>query len=195
MAKTVEELKEAYEEVIDVMDLKETVKGKKVPVSVPEDADEAYLTGKLLEAIDMIEAGDKFTDETQAVLDDLKTPAEEVEEVKPVRGAKKAAKPAKEEDADAPAEKKPKGKKPEKAGEPGKPGIIQTIADLVRNSGKGGISKADILAELQESFPGRDAKSMTNTINVQLPARLNKEKFLVKKLENGNYTFAGELSK
>lgn len=192
MAKTLDELKEAYLEVIDVMDLKETVKGKKVPLTIPDDVDEDYLKEKLILAIGMIEEGDKFTDETQEVFDELDVP-EEMEEVKPVRGGKaKAAKPAKEEakEDDAPAEKKPKGKKPEKAGEPGKPGIIATIVSLIEGAGKKGISKQAILKELQADFPGRDEKSMKNTINVQVPARIRKERFELVKLENGNFAKA-----
>lgn len=185
-----DELKEAYEEVIEVMNLTETVKGKKVPVSVPKDADEDYLKDKLVIAVGMIEPGDKFTEETQAVLDEFAEPA--AEEVKPVRGAKagKATKAAKEEvaEGDAPVEKKPKGKKPEKAGEPGKPGIIATIRTLLKESGPKGLSKEQIVEELLEAFPGRDATSLKNTCNVQIPSRINKEcDFKIEKLENGNY--------
>ena len=176
MKNTVEELKEAYEEMIEVMNLTETKKGKKVPVTVPEDADEAYLVEKLKEAIGWIEKDDKFTDETQAVIDNLQNPEED----------------APEEEV---AEKKPKGKKPEKAGEPGKPGIIATIAQLIKDSGKAGISKEDILKELVEQFPDREETSMKNTVNVQIPARIQKERFLLKKLENGNWTYLGELKK
>ena len=195
MKNTVEELKEAYEEMIEVMNLTETKKGKKVPVTVPEDADEAYLVEKLNEAIGWIEKDDKFTDETQAVIDNLQNPEEDAPEeevaTKPTRGAKKPAPAAKEKVA----EKKPKGKKPEKAGEPGKPGIIATIAQLIKDSGKAGISKEDILKELVEQFPDREETSMKNTVNVQIPARIQKERFLLKKLENGNWTYLGELKK
>jgi len=84
----------------------------------------------------------------------------------------------------APAEKveKPKGPKKE-AG----PGIIKTIISLIEKAGKKGISKETILAELIEAFPDREEKSMKNTINVQVPARISKEKFELGKTEDGKY--------
>ncbi|MFA5652428.1 MAG: hypothetical protein WC933_03620, partial [Candidatus Paceibacterota bacterium] len=84
----------------------------------------------------------------------------------------------------APAKKveKPKGPKKE-AG----PGIIKTIISLIEKAGKKGISKETILAELIEAFPDREEKSMKNTINVQVPARISKEKFELGKTEDGKY--------
>jgi hypothetical protein len=84
----------------------------------------------------------------------------------------------------APAEKveKPKGPKKE-AG----PGIIKTIITLIEKAGKKGITKEAILAELLETFPEREEKSMKNTINVQVPSRISKEKFELGKTEDGKY--------
>lgn len=186
MAKaTKEELVEAYEEIIEVMDLKENKK----PIVVDLDAEDDFLINKITEAWKLKEAGDKFTDETVATVEGLLEPAEEVAPARGKSKASKVTKAAKEEakEDDAPAEKKPKGKKPEKAGEPGKPGIIATIVSLIEAAGKKGISKEAILKELQADFPGRDEKSMKNTINVQVPARISKEKFKLVKLENGNF--------
>ncbi len=68
------------------------------------------------------------------------------------------------------------------------PGVISTIFTLVNDSGKTGISKADILAKLVEMFPDRAADGMEKTINVQLPSRMSKERGVeIKKLESGNF--------
>jgi len=127
---------------------------------------------------------DEFTEATQAVLDELDEEEEEVEE-------EEAEEAEEEEVEEKPAKKasKKEGKKsaPKKAGEPGKPGIIATIVALVEGSGKKGITKEEILAELVANFPDRSEDSMKNTINVQVPARINKEKFPVKKLEGNRY--------
>ena len=80
--------------------------------------------------------------------------------------------------------KKLTGKKAEKKG----PGVISTIFTLVSDSGKTGISKADILAKLVEMFPDRAEDGMEKTINVQLPSRMSKERgVVIKKLEDGNF--------
>jgi len=85
------------------------------------------------------------------------------------------------------------GKKTEKsAGKPAekkekKPGVITTIVGLIENSKRTGISKEDILARLKEVFPDREEKSMKNTINVQVPNRITKEKFPVEKTKAGAY--------
>lgn len=103
--------------------------------------------------------------------------------------------PTKEKEKKNPEKKEKKetgsrqGKSPAiaKAGEPGKPGIIATIVDLVAKSGKKGISKAEILESLKEDFPDRSEQSMKNTINVQVPARINKERFKVVKVGEDRY--------
>lgn len=189
MAKvTVEELRDAYEEMIDVMDLTEDKK----PIEVPEDADEDYLTDKIKKAMEYIDPKiDKFSEDTQVILDSL---MEEKEE-KPIRKGKAVKKVVEVEEPETKEEvpeEKPakKGKRPEKAGEPGKPGIIATIAEMIEKSGKKGVTKAEILAELVEQFPNRPEESMKHTINVQIPARINKEKFPLKKLEGGRYAKA-----
>lgn len=182
---TVDELRDAYQEMIDVMDLTENKK----PIVVPDDVDEDYLTTKIKKAVEYIDPKiDKFSEETQAILDSF---AEEKEE-KPVRKGKAVKKVVEEPETEPEKEEKPtkKGKKPEKAGEPGKPGIIATIAEMIEKSGKKGVTKAEILAELMERFPNRPEQSMKNTINVQVPARIQKEKFPLKKLEGGYYAKA-----
>jgi hypothetical protein len=172
------------------MDLTENKK----PIEVPEDADEEYLTEKIKKAMDYIDPKtDKFSKKTVAVLDELSedAPAKEEKAPEPVTRKKAGKKVEEVADADeeAPAPKK-KGKRPEKAGEPGKPGIIATIAKLIEDSGKKGVTKDEILETLKEEFPDRNEQSMKNTINVQVPARINKEKFALKKLEGNRYAKA-----
>lgn len=116
-----------------------------------------------------------------------KEEAEEVEEEEDEKPAKKSAKKEEKKPAakkEAPAKKKEKG-----------PGVIQTIADLIEGAGKKGISKDDILKELEETFPDKALDSMKGTINVQVPNRISKERFLVERLENGNYRKAEEVEK
>jgi outer membrane biosynthesis protein TonB len=112
-------------------------------------------------------------------------PAEEDEQEEAPK-SKAKAKPAKEEKT----EKADKPKQLKKAGEPGKPGVIATIASLIEKSGKKGITKDEILEELKEQFPDRPVDSMKATINVQLPARISKEKFELKKLDGGKWAKA-----
>lgn len=106
-------------------------------------------------------------------------PEDEEEEEKPTKKADK--KPAKKEAAPVKKEKKEKG-----------PGVIQTIADLIENSGEKGISKDKILEKLEKVFPDKALDSMKGTINVQVPNRISKERFLIERLENGNYRKAAE---
>lgn len=78
-------------------------------------------------------------------------------------------------------------KKAEKKSGTKTPGVIASIVSCIEKSGKKGITKEEILEKLIDLFPDREAKSMINTINVQVPNRINKEKFPVEKLKNGNY--------
>lgn len=90
---------------------------------------------------------------------------------------------------EAPAPKKndkksePKKEAPAKkrgSATPGKgPGVLAAIQEIVTAATAKEPAKKDaILAELVKRFPDRDEKSMKNTINVQLPARMAKEKNL-----------------
>ena len=68
------------------------------------------------------------------------------------------------------------------------PGVIATILTLVRDSGKSGITKDQMLDKLVEMFPDRAKEGMSKTINVQLPGRMNKEKGVnIKKTEKGAF--------
>lgn len=175
-------LRAAAKEVNDVV-------GVEPPINTKASVSE--LIEKLKEAKETVidPEQDEFTEATQAVLDELDEPQEEAKA--PTRKPKPA--PVKEEEEEEEEEEKPAKKEgakkegPKKAGEPGKPGIIATIVSLIEESGKKGITKAEILKELVDRFPERSEDSMKNTINVQVPARINKEKFPVKKLEGDRY--------
>jgi len=88
--------------------------------------------------------------------------------------------------------KREKVKKERKAGGkrgPG-PGIIATIFEFVsKATAKSPVKKDDILAHLKEKFPEREEKSMSATINVQLPGRMAREKNIniVKNAEGAFY--------
>jgi DNA-binding transcriptional regulator YhcF (GntR family) len=173
------------------------------------DVKEPELLEQVKEAIEALTPEDKLTKPTQAVIDEItgKTPAkkevaekpaakmkiveadseEEVEEEKqPVKKptAKKAVMPAKKETLTKKevAEKPAKKEKKEKG-----PGVIATIVKCVEKAGKKGISKEDILEVLTETFPDKNPDSMKNTINVQVPARITKERFAVEKTKDGLY--------
>lgn len=94
----------------------------------------------------------------------------------------KVENPTKEKTPKEPKEKKEKGKKG--------PGIIETIAHTIEKAGKKGVSKEDILKVLVEKFPDKEEKSMKATINVQVPGRISKERFPVKKVGEANYAKA-----
>ncbi len=66
-------------------------------------------------------------------------------------------------------------------------GVIATIVNCIEKAGKKGISKEEILAVLVEAFPDRPADSMKNTINVQVPNRITKERWPVSVVTAGFY--------
>lgn len=84
-------------------------------------------------------------------------------------------------------EKVDKSEKKEKKAKKVGGGVIAKIAELITAAGKKGITKEAILAELAKEFPDREEKSMKNTLNVQLPNRMSKEKFPVGKTEAGAF--------
>lgn len=109
---------------------------------------------------------------------------EEVEEKPKKKVGKKSTKEPVKKGTAKPKEKK---KIPTKQSGKNGMGIIQTIVNCVEKAGKKGISKEAILEVLEENFPEKDPKSMKQTINVQVPYRINKERFEVVKMENGNF--------
>jgi len=174
-------LRAAAKEVNEVVGVEPPI-NTKAPVS--------ELIEKLKEAKETVidPAQDEFTEATQAVLDELDEPQEEEPEEDPDEDPDEEEEVVEKKSSKKPAKKEGTKKEgPKKAGEPGKPGIIATIVSLIEESGKKGITKAEILKELVDRFPERSEDSMKNTINVQVPARINKEKFPVKKLEGDRY--------
>lgn len=153
----------------------------------------------LIEAAKLLEPGDKISAATQKVLDNLPKETEPVtepedtklelesegEEVVPEKEEEATAEPEKvvEKKKTTPAKEKASTAKKEKKG----PGIIATIVACIEKAPVKGISKEAILEKLVATFPERDADSMRKTINVQVPARITKERFPVEKLESGNY--------
>lgn len=69
------------------------------------------------------------------------------------------------------------------------PGVISTIESVVRAATKDHpVSKNKILNVLKKTFPDKAEKSMMNTIKVQLPGRMAKEKHLkIKITEDGAF--------
>jgi len=125
---------------------------------------------------------------------ETKAPALDPEKEKAIKDAEKSVIEAEKVFADAKTKlseaksnlKKLTGKKSK--GEKG-PGVISTIFSLVSQSGKKGISKAEILEKLTEMFPDRATEGMEKTIGVQLPGRMSKErKVKIVKLESGCFT-------
>jgi hypothetical protein len=67
-------------------------------------------------------------------------------------------------------------------------GIIATIVSLVESADKKtGITKEQILDALAVKFPERDKARMGKTVQVQVPARITKERFKVIKLPTGGF--------
>jgi hypothetical protein len=68
------------------------------------------------------------------------------------------------------------------------PGVIVTIFTLVKDSGKTGISKSEILDELVKLFPDRTSDQMSKTVSVQLPKRMSSERNVkIEKTTDGKY--------
>lgn len=138
------------------------------------------LTKKVSKAGAMLEDGDKIEQNTFDVLAEL--------EVDIPAGVKKVKAPKAGTDSVEKKEAKPKTSK-EKA-EPGKPGVIATILEIVKAASKDKpITSEQILKKLEKAFPEKDPNSMMNTIKVQLPGRMSREKniTILKDEEKGGF--------
>lgn len=183
------ELKAAAKELNEVL-------GIDPPIETKVGVKKKDLQEKLLEAAEMIEEGDveDISKETFEVLDDVgaefdfETPLDEDDPEEPEEKEEEEEEEEKEEEKPAKKTKTAKKEGPKKAtGKNGK-GVIGTIrAMLEKTSKKKPISKAEIVEELIEQFPDRNQKSMKNTVNVQVPGRVSKEAFEVKKTEDGKF--------
>jgi hypothetical protein len=86
-----------------------------------------------------------------------------------IRAKTKASASAKKSTGEKKAPKKEAGEK--------KPGVITTIEAIIRASSKyKPVSRDKILSQLRKNFPDKEETSMMNTIKVQLPGRMAKEK-------------------
>ena len=69
-----------------------------------------------------------------------------------------------------------------------KVGIVATIVECVENADKKeGVSKEEVLTVLKQRFPERNETSMWSTVKLHIPYLITKERWEVKKLENGNF--------
>lgn len=166
------------------------------------EADENTLVADILEAAELLQPEDELTKATLKVIADLESGRdagdtdsdEDVAEVtdEATEGDVNASEDTSDEDTaqegEEPltenAEKVTKDKK-EKG--PKRPGVIATIVRVIEDSGDKGVSKEEILDELVKVFPDRSRRSMGNTVNVQVPTRINKERFPLEKLEDGRF--------
>jgi hypothetical protein len=57
-----------------------------------------------------------------------------------------------------------------------KVGVISSILDIIKKSGKNGVTKDQILEQLVVLFPNRNKVGMSKTIQMQLPKRMSAEK-------------------
>ena len=194
-----DEISEVAQEVIDYIaeqqeEVEEAEEAAEETEEAPEEAEEEQTTEQLVEESDykalkaMVAEYPEFKG-----IDIALFPAKKVEELRKrmlkvlAKAAEKepeAAAPTKEEKSaakkDAPAKKEKKA--PKQSG----PGVIATIVACIEGAGKKGITKDEILAVLVKTFPEKEEKSMKSTINVQVPARISKERFKVEN-KDGKY--------
>jgi len=152
------DLIKAAEELNEVLGLE--------PSIVTKGSSEDNLISMLKEAAQLVEEGDGLSESTLVVLRNLTTEDEGHTEHEQLKHA-------------TDKQGRSKGKRQK--------GVIATIVELIENAGKKGITKNQILEELKVRFPDRNPKSMKNTINVQVPGRISKERFTVIKTEDGRY--------
>lgn len=78
-----------------------------------------------------------------------------------------------------------------KSTEPKGPGVIEVIISTLKDAGKKGASKEDILAALTKAFPDREPDKMKVTINCQVPSRLASDKGIKLVRDGKNYVMQG----
>ena len=141
------------------------------------------LKNLVLQAADLIEPEDEISKKTTTIIDELREEKaaaeleeEEDEEVADIKDDSDEAEEDEEEGAEEEEEEEIKTQ-PQK-----KSGVIASIAEMIEKAGEKGITKEEILTNLVKRFPERQEKSMKNTINVQVPNRIDREKFKVEKV-------------
>ena len=132
-----------------------------------------------LEDFDEEEEEDEEEDEDEEEEEEEEKEEEEEEEKVPVAPLKSP----KSKVGNKKENKKEKGD----SGTGKKKGIISTIVSLIEEAGENGITKEEILDHLIKVFPDKSPVSMKNTINVQVPNRISKERFPVKRLGDRYY--------
>jgi len=138
----------------------------------------------------------KATGKNEKLLIDILTCLEENREIVIIddeeeKPAAKKGKPTKKPKAKAKAKddsepvKKPKAKKAKS------PGVIASIQEFLEKASESKpISRAQILARLVKRFPDHEASSMENTMKVQLPGRMAREKDLTIKQSKKGFWIA-----
>ncbi len=161
------------------------------------------------QAIELIEPEDEFTEATQAIItalspapqeealeeeddddddDDVEEEAPEGDEEDEDEEDEDDDDDDEDEDEEEPVLKQDKKKKEPPLGKKEKTaGVIESIIELIEKSGQKGISKEQILEELIKRFPDRQPTSMKNTINVQVPTRISKERFPLEKTPDNKF--------
>jgi hypothetical protein len=169
----------------------------------------ADLEEAIKQAIELIEPEDEFTEATQAIITALSpAPQEEAledeedddndydddddddEEEEDEEDDDDDDEDEEDEDEEEPVLKQDKKKKepPLKPDKKEKTvGVVKSIVELIEKSGQKGISKEEILEELIKRFPDRQPTSMKNTINVQVPTRISKERFPLEKTPDNKF--------
>jgi len=154
-----------------IKDLKETVEGNPTFKA---------LKGKMAEGYYRVEGGIALL--KKEMLEALGIGQKQEEKQKPVgKKASGRVKGGKKKTEKKKTEKKPAQKKEKKSG------VITTIVQTIEDAGKDGVTKEEIFKVLKKQFPDREEKSMKNTINVQVPSRISKERFAIKKTDEGKY--------
>lgn len=65
--------------------------------------------------------------------------------------------------------------------------IIEAIVEIILNSGRAGVTKQEILEQLIARFPDKDPAWLQGTINIQVPSRINKQRFQLERIEGNKY--------
>jgi hypothetical protein len=170
----------------------------------------ADLEEAIKQAIELIEPEDEFTEATQAIITALSpAPQEEALEEEDdddddddveeetddyddndddEEDDDDEDEDEEDEDEEEPVLKQDKKKKEPPLGKKEKTaGVVQSIIELIEKSGQKGISKEQILEELIKRFPDRQPTSMKNTINIQVPTRISKERFPLEKTPDNKF--------
>lgn len=65
--------------------------------------------------------------------------------------------------------------------------VIEAIVEIILASGQVGVTKEEILEQLITRFPDKDPKWLQSTINIQVPSRINAQRFKLERIEGKRY--------